>query len=605
MSVRSTLQGFLSAITPKAWSSTSANGAGRPVTTIPPLVPLEEEAADGGGVHDVLKKTNFWFNRELYQLEQEALRQGGEWATKGVPHPSVRSAEPLPVEKVLIAKSKETYRQWIERVRTKMQDAIESSAQDVAMKMVALGFATRTLEATQIDLAAKQRAAVDMREQLRERAIPFGYKPFMKKRWGIPILALLVLVEFVANFPVFRILLPMSAQLVDISERLTRGVIDYGLLTGAFHFLQDLSLRPEAVAVAGIVVLSTVVVADMLGISLRPLVAVSAKDNPGAAVGIRRHKRQHIARVLLALTGVVVIISALYRARGELPQTAMARVATDSVRVAMIDAQLRSAVQQASPAVGALTLRLRDAERVLQLRRDEAAYADTVQRSNFAILLLNVAIVFAAACVGFSYAQENLMDELTEDPRYVELKHEITRLSQQAVEQRQLAREAIGNARAGIGTVRHLQAARPLDDWPAKQERLQAAIQMFRSENARLRMLDPGDIAAFQLSAHIDFPELPHEPLRVPAGFENRDAELLALTADFERVSKRLAADIDRAASESAAAPPTAAATAATTAGTTGLAAVTAATNATTAPDLTVAEGSAPSRATGSSEAAA
>ncbi|HEU4993764.1 MAG TPA: hypothetical protein VFT29_03060 [Gemmatimonadaceae bacterium] len=604
MSVRSTFQGFLSTITPKAWSSTSANGAGRPVTINPPLVPLEEEAADGSGVHDVLKKTNFWFNRELYQLEQEALRQGGEWAMKGVPHPSVKRDEPLPVEKVLIARSRETYRQWIERVRTKMQDAIETAAQDVALKMVALGFATRTLEATQLDLAVKQRAAVDMREQLRERAIPFGYKPFIRKRWGIPILALLVLVEFVANFPVFRILLPMSAQLVDISERLTRGVIDYGLLTGAFHFLQDLSLRPEAVAVAGVVVLSTVVVADMFGISLRPLVALSAKDNPGAAVGIKRHKRQHIARVLLALTGVVVIISALYRARGELPQTAMARVATDSARVAMIDAQLRSAVQQGSPAVGALTLRLRDAERVLQLRRDEAAYAETVQRSNFAILLLNVAIAFAAACVGFSKTQENLMDELTEDPRYVELKAEIMRLTREAVEQRQLAREAIGNARAGISTVRHLQAARPLDDWPAKQERLQAAIQMFRSENARLRMLDPGDIAAFQLSAHIDFPEVPHEPLRVPAGFENRELELQVLSADFERVSKRLAADLERAASEAAPATPATAAT--TMSAKTGSAPATAATDATMPSELTtVAEGTAPSRAPGASEAAA
>src|SRR5262245_6747099 len=104
MSVRSTLQGFLSTVFPNGRSATSATGIVRPVTPGAPPVPLDDDATDGRGIHDVLRKTNLWFNHELYQLEQEALRQGGEWATKGVPHPSMHRAERLPVEKVLIAR---------------------------------------------------------------------------------------------------------------------------------------------------------------------------------------------------------------------------------------------------------------------------------------------------------------------------------------------------------------------------------------------------------------------------------------------------------------------------------------------------------------------
>ena len=33
---------------------------------------LDDDADDGNGVHAITKKTDYWFNRELYSLEQEA-----------------------------------------------------------------------------------------------------------------------------------------------------------------------------------------------------------------------------------------------------------------------------------------------------------------------------------------------------------------------------------------------------------------------------------------------------------------------------------------------------------------------------------------------------
>ncbi len=41
---------------------------------------LDDDADAGNGVHAITKKTDYWFNRELYQLEQEAKQLAAEWA---------------------------------------------------------------------------------------------------------------------------------------------------------------------------------------------------------------------------------------------------------------------------------------------------------------------------------------------------------------------------------------------------------------------------------------------------------------------------------------------------------------------------------------------
>jgi len=53
------------------WASTGTSSA------LPKSVCEEDRRADddvdaGNGVHAITKKTDYWFNRELYQLEQEA-----------------------------------------------------------------------------------------------------------------------------------------------------------------------------------------------------------------------------------------------------------------------------------------------------------------------------------------------------------------------------------------------------------------------------------------------------------------------------------------------------------------------------------------------------
>src|ERR1700704_123346 len=79
------------------------------------------------GVHAITKKTDFWFNRELYQLEQEAKALATQWAEKGLPRHDVVRVGVLEPEQVLGMKSLELFRQWHRRVRVKMQDQIQAS----------------------------------------------------------------------------------------------------------------------------------------------------------------------------------------------------------------------------------------------------------------------------------------------------------------------------------------------------------------------------------------------------------------------------------------------------------------------------------------------
>src|SRR5882672_10827086 len=87
------------------------------------------DAIDDGdehGVYAITKKTDYWFNRELYQLEQEAKQLAGEWAEKGLPRHDVERVGVLEPEQVLAMKCLELFRQWRKRVTVTMQDTIQT-----------------------------------------------------------------------------------------------------------------------------------------------------------------------------------------------------------------------------------------------------------------------------------------------------------------------------------------------------------------------------------------------------------------------------------------------------------------------------------------------
>ena len=97
--------------------------------------PDSVDDSDENGVYAITKKTDYWFNREAYQIEQEAKVLAAEWAEKGLPRHDVERAGAFEPEQVLAMKCLELFRQWRKRVRVKMQDAIAGEADTVAAEV--------------------------------------------------------------------------------------------------------------------------------------------------------------------------------------------------------------------------------------------------------------------------------------------------------------------------------------------------------------------------------------------------------------------------------------------------------------------------------------
>jgi hypothetical protein len=353
------------------------------------------------------------------------------------------------------------------------------------------------------------------------------------------LLMLLSFVEFAANFPLFRLLLPMNAALARVAQTMTQSAVDKGLWTGWYHWFEDLMLRPEALAVSFVVVAVIVLLGEFLGDSLRPLIALKVGENPAAASGIARHQAQHGVRLAVSVVGIVFTLGFLFIARDRVPATAIERVRADSEAVARAEIELRAAQQSRSVRVGDLSLKVEDAQHSLEVRQDEAAYARTVQSSNKSILMLNIGLVIAAAVIGYSKKEEELSDHLSPDPDLLELQAKVRELTQTMLDEKQRVREMITTVRVGISRVHHLLAAKPLDESEAKAKRLNGVIPQFRAENARLRSLDPGEVLAFRSDPTITFPLVEDVPYRAPSGFDGYADEFDELVKEFGRLSRQ------------------------------------------------------------------
>src|SRR5687768_6656504 len=180
-----------------------------------------DDVEEGNGVHAITKKTDYWFNRELYQIEQEAKQLAAEWAEKGLPRHDVERAGVLEPEQVLGMKCLELFLQWRRRVRVKMQDQIQTASATLNRLIGEARAEVNGLDATASERKATQ-AQIDGFQQFKEPdKTRVGYDRIFNSAVGFWIFAVILTVaEFTANFPVFRLLLPMNSTLVQLAATL-------------------------------------------------------------------------------------------------------------------------------------------------------------------------------------------------------------------------------------------------------------------------------------------------------------------------------------------------------------------------------------------------
>jgi preprotein translocase subunit SecG len=343
--------------------------------------------------------------------------------------------------------------------------------------------------------------------------------------------------EFTANFPVFRLLLPMNSTLVSLASTLGEAAEAHTWLAGPLVLFQDILLHFEAFLVALIAVVILVLLGKTSGSSARSIVAFSESESPMAATTIKAHRRQHLTVFVAGVLGIMAVLSFMYFSRAQIAETAQSRVRSDSVslRQALSDQQAAGSDLAKAPAA---TQRVKDATRTLQQHLDDAAYAQTVQRINNAIVWLNIGLVLAAMTLGFVYKKEDLTDPRGEHPSLKQLRKRLLSLDREALGHARAARIAMSSAASEAGRINHLLESNPLREWQAKQDRLQSVILQFRGENARVRGLDPANVIAFAQPSRIVFPEVDEgEELRRPTELDGLLRDLSEVEDEFARVA--------------------------------------------------------------------
>jgi len=500
--------------------------------------PLDDELDGDNGVHAITRKTDYWFNRELYQLEQEAKHLAAQWAEKGLPRHDVPRSGVFEPEQVLAMKSLELFRQWRRRVRIKMQDQIQSASANLNRLIGQSRAEVNALE-TNDNERRNIETQIESFTQFKEPdGVRVGYDRILKSSfafWAFAII--LTIAEFTANFPVFRLLLPMNSTLVTLAATLGEAAETHTWLAGPLVLFEDILLHFEAFLVALIAVVILVFLGKTTGGSIRSIVSFSAKDHPMAATTIRAHQRQHTVIFIAGVLGIASVLAFMFYSRAQIAETAQSRVRADSIAVRQAIADQQAAGTDLTK-TAATTQRVTESTRTLQQHLDDAAYAETVQRINDAIVLLNIGLVLAAMTLGFVYKREDLTDRQGEHPSIKPLKRRIQILEREALGHAHAARIAISSAATEAGRINHLLESHPLRDWQAKQDRLQSVIVQFRGENARVRGLDTANIVAFAQPNRIVFPEVDeNEDLRRPTELDRLLGDLDQVEEVFERVA--------------------------------------------------------------------
>ena len=515
--------------------SASVNGNG---VAAPPEPPSFDDG-DIGGIHAVTKKTDVWFEYQMHDVEQLAGHLAAEWASKGLPRHDVPRTEPLEPEQVLAKLCERTLGDWKQRVVTKMRDAVEDANRGLAEHVATLRGRIARLETMKHDLADREERIERIRTQLEQPMQPVKYGRIFPAWFFWVGAALLALVEFVANFPVFRLMLPMNARLAEVAGHAAENVDDTRLSAGPRMMLVELSTHLEAAVVALVAVIILVILGKTIGNGARALLALKADEHPLAATAIRSSQRQHRMLVQVSIAGVIAVLGFLYFARDGIANAARARVAATEAELATVRAA--AAVQNRDPgAVLQTTRRIRDLDRRLAVQREDAAYATTVEQNNLPIAMLNVALVLAAVVLGFGYAKDDLTARVGEHPDIARLRQQCLDIRREQLLVNHDARAAAADAGLAIGTVQHLLSARPLRSWEGKVKRVESVIPRFRGENARLRGLDPASVRAFDVPPTLAIPLVNVEQhFEEPADFARLCEERRELVLALERLTPR------------------------------------------------------------------
>jgi hypothetical protein len=272
------------------------------------------------------------------------------------------------------------------------------------------------------------------------------------------------------------------------------------------------------------------------------MTALKEEDYSFAAASIRSLHRQARTELLVATFPALCILGFLYSARVGAPDLVEGR--RDDAKATVVAAQSElDAIVAAGPArEGELTAadtKVEDARLEVQRQEDQLAFANTVEKNNLGMLLLNLALISAAVLIGFKRDSRDLTETIGEDA-------DITRLKEKCLTTREQVRRFTERARSGVvaGDAAHARAnsmlrSDPLATLEAKRATLNSIIPTWREVNARIRRIDPSNIVAFQQPVILNLIDISDRvQLQTPETFERALADLDQLRREVNRVER-------------------------------------------------------------------
>ena len=495
-----------------------------------------------GGIHAITQETNLWFDREVGVLERDARTFAAAWASKGLPRHDVARTAPLEVEQFLAGRCAETFRQWVDRVRVTMRDRIAREAQSLGDKLVELRASTTRIERLESEITGIDARVQELSAETKENAAPVGFEPIVPGWLFFWFFAIaLTIVEFFANFPVFRLLLPLKSALAKAAEDAAQDTISGGLVGGLGAADEgDRSPRRRALRRARRGALSHLVRKNHRRIRSRPRRAqtqgpAARRDNHSRAFGANTS-----TALLGSLLGVAAVLTFLYLSRASIASVAAS--ASDGRQPRDATAQERSAADSAGRPRCHGQIRRGDS-------RADADARDSSRRSRLrdhgaeqqhAAVLPQPRARLRRRGPGISDLSPNSCAMERQSTRRSSSFERIGNRSRQTRTRRfDRAARRRSQARASIGRVEHLMTASPLAEWVAKADRLEVVIPLFRGENARLRNMDPASILAFAGKPSLSLPTLEAERgFPEPTDFARLKEEFEVCRRDFGAVTR-------------------------------------------------------------------
>jgi hypothetical protein len=363
-------------------------------------------------------------------------------------------------------------------------------------------------------------------------------RPLLGRRMFWILIPILIVVDWVANVPIFTELLPKDQGSEEAWRALVARTENMGLWGGVYRVFARTLHNIDASLLALGVIIFLVWLAHVFGESLRRILAHTEEEVPTAAVMIRAHRRQAMAPAVFSLIGLVAVLGVLWLGRERLESTTASRLADTESRLEATSEELDQARAETDfEEIARLEQELAGLRTLRTQRAERADYAIVISRMNTPILLLNFVLAISAAMAGYLATGDKLRGVLT-NPRAAALSRRLEAL------RAEITHRSNELNRLGTGITRELQhidyllKSRPLSGWQAKEQRLRAVVPRFRSENARARGIDTSNVAAFRRPAAMELGPVNEEALIQAPG------ELGEYRERFEKLHGRARATI-------------------------------------------------------------